>query len=282
MLPALAGDLAGGSGDRRAGAQMRPGGFGTQPPGVVPGRAAAHQRRHPHPDDLAAAYKQLAAVGRGWRDMKGRAAAPPRLPLPRRPHPRPRPAVLAGTAAHPRHRERHRRHLAQHPPPARPDPPGHPGHPRRPGRPARGHQPGQQAILSALKLREPPRFFDFATQAGAVLKTTNPADCATPSGPRLADRPRGAAGGETASPMPQEILQACSGTGWAAPTQSAHRPHPPQGGRRKIASPGWKPRSASSRLRGLTCASRPGPSSTSGRGALRTWRSRCTWGDGGQ
>ena len=36
MLPALAGDLAGGSGDRRAGAQMRPGGFGTQPPGWSP------------------------------------------------------------------------------------------------------------------------------------------------------------------------------------------------------------------------------------------------------
>ena len=32
-------------------------------------------------------------------------------------------------------RERHRRHLAQHPPRTRPDAPGHPGHRRRPGRP---------------------------------------------------------------------------------------------------------------------------------------------------
>jgi hypothetical protein len=33
--------------------------------------AAAHLRPHPDPEDLAAAYKQLIAVERGWRDMKG-------------------------------------------------------------------------------------------------------------------------------------------------------------------------------------------------------------------
>jgi hypothetical protein len=33
--------------------------------------AAAHLRRHPHPEDLAAAYQQLLAVERGWRDRKG-------------------------------------------------------------------------------------------------------------------------------------------------------------------------------------------------------------------
>jgi hypothetical protein len=33
--------------------------------------AAAHQRRHLTGDNLAAACKQLVAVERGWRDMKG-------------------------------------------------------------------------------------------------------------------------------------------------------------------------------------------------------------------
>ena len=92
------------------------------------------------PDDLAAAYKQLIAVERGWRDMKGAAQAAARLPLPRGPHPRPRPAVLAGAAAHPGRRDRHQRHLAQPAARTRPDAPGHPRHHRRPGRPAlRGH-----------------------------------------------------------------------------------------------------------------------------------------------
>ena len=51
------------------------------------------------PDDLAAAYKQLLAVERGWRDFKGALRAAPGVPPPRGPHPRPHPAVLAGAAA---------------------------------------------------------------------------------------------------------------------------------------------------------------------------------------
>jgi hypothetical protein len=67
-------------------------------------------------EDIALGYKQLLEVERGWRDMKeGGVAAAPGVSLPRGPHPRPRPTVLAGPAAHPRHRERRRPHLAQHP-----------------------------------------------------------------------------------------------------------------------------------------------------------------------
>jgi len=89
----------------------------------------------------AAAANALARQGR-YHTVAGnlRPKAAPRLPLPRRPHPRPHPAVLAGAAAHPGHRERHRRHLAQPAPRTRPHAPGHPRHPRRPRRPAlRGH-----------------------------------------------------------------------------------------------------------------------------------------------
>ena len=97
------------------------------------------------PDDLAAAYKQLLAVERGWRDLEGALRLRPGLPLPRGPDPGPCPPVLARAAAHPGGRERHRRHLAQHPPRAGPDAPGHPGHPRRPRRAnARPLRPGRR------------------------------------------------------------------------------------------------------------------------------------------
>ena len=59
------------------------------------------------PDDLAAAYKQLLAVERGWRDFKGALGLGPGVPLPRGPHPRPHPAVLARAPAPTRDRERH-------------------------------------------------------------------------------------------------------------------------------------------------------------------------------
>ena len=86
------------------------------------------------PEDLAAAYKQLLAVERGWRDCKSSLGLRPVLPPPRGPYPRPRPTVLAGTAAHPGRRNRHRRHLAQPAPRTRPHAPGHPRHRRRPRR----------------------------------------------------------------------------------------------------------------------------------------------------
>ena len=93
------------------------------------------------PDDLAAAYKQLLAVERGWRDFKRPASAAPGIPLPRGPHPRPHPAVLARAAAPAGDRERHRPHLAQRPTRTRPDAPGHSGHQRRPGRATHRYHP---------------------------------------------------------------------------------------------------------------------------------------------
>jgi len=93
------------------------------------------------PDDLAAAYKQLLAVERGLARLQRRAGAAPGVPLPRGPHPRPHPAVLARAATPTDDRERHRRHLAQRPPRTRPDAPDHPGHRPRPGRPTLGDHP---------------------------------------------------------------------------------------------------------------------------------------------
>ena len=108
-----------------------------------PGRqvAAAHLRPHPHPRRPG---RRLQAADRGRARLAGheeRPRAAPGLPPPRGPHPRPRPAVLAGAAAHPRRRERHRRHLAQPAPRTRPHAPGHPRHRRRPRRPALRHHP---------------------------------------------------------------------------------------------------------------------------------------------
>lgn len=108
-------------------------------------------------DDLADAYKQLVHIELGWRDMKSAFGVPPA----RGPHPRSCPAVLAGAAAHPGHRERHRRHIAQPAPLARPDGPGHLGHPPTASSPSSISTPGQRAILTALQLPEPPRFFEF-------------------------------------------------------------------------------------------------------------------------
>ena len=59
------------------------------------------------PEDLAAAYKQLLQVERGWRDMKG-ALGLPGLPPPRGPDPRARPTVRDRPAPPARGRERHR------------------------------------------------------------------------------------------------------------------------------------------------------------------------------
>ena len=65
-------------------------------------------------------------------------------------------------------RERHRRHLAQHPPRTRPHAPGHPRHRPRPRRPTlRTHRRPARRILAALDLPEPPRYLDFtATTPG--------------------------------------------------------------------------------------------------------------------
>lgn len=91
------------------------------------------------PDDLAAAYKQLVAVERGWRDCKGSLGL---RPVHHHREDRIRAHVqllLAGAAAHPRRRDHHRRHLAQRAPRARPHAPGRPGHRRRPRRATLSH-----------------------------------------------------------------------------------------------------------------------------------------------
>jgi hypothetical protein len=96
------------------------------------------------PDDLAAAYKQLLTSRTGLARHQGRPRAPAGVPPPRRPHPQPRPALLARAAAPARGRERHRRHLAQRPPRTRPDAPDHPRHRRRARRSALGADHGAE------------------------------------------------------------------------------------------------------------------------------------------
>jgi hypothetical protein len=90
--------------------------------------------------DLAAAYNQLIAIERGWRDGKGSLGLRPvfhhredRI----RAHVA---AVLAGAAAHPGRRNHRRRHLAHPAPRTRPHAPSHPGHRRRPRRATFHHQ----------------------------------------------------------------------------------------------------------------------------------------------
>ena len=111
-------------------------------------------------EDLAAAYKQLIAVERGWRDCDGSWAAPG-LPPPRGPRPRKCPIMLAGTASHPCRRNPRRRHLAQPASRTRPHAPGHPRHRRRPRRPALGHHQRPKTSLAALYLPVSPRYLDF-------------------------------------------------------------------------------------------------------------------------
>jgi hypothetical protein len=66
---------------------------------------------HLSAEDIALGYQQLAAIERAWRDMKHVIDLRPASPA-RGPHPRPRPALLAGPPAHPHHRDPHRADLA--------------------------------------------------------------------------------------------------------------------------------------------------------------------------
>jgi IS4 transposase len=117
------------------------------------------------PDDLAAAYKQLIAVERGWKDMKGALALRPVFHYREdriRAHIqlcwlallliRVAENATSGTWRNLRH-ELDRMHLVTL---ATAD-----------GRVAQrsAATPGQQAILHALDLREPPKFFEFALPA---------------------------------------------------------------------------------------------------------------------
>ena len=114
------------------------------------------------PEDLAAAYKQLIAVERGWRDMKGALRL---RPVFHHREDRIRAHVqlcwlalllirvaenAAGETWRNLHHELDRMHLVTLA--------------TRDGRVAQrsAATPGQQAIFGALDLREPPKFFDFA------------------------------------------------------------------------------------------------------------------------
>jgi Transposase DDE domain len=118
------------------------------------------------PEDLAAAYKQLIAVERGWRDMKGALRL---RPVFHHREDRIRAHVqlcwlalllirvaenAAGDTWRNLHHELDRMHLVTL---ATSD-----------GRVAQrsAATPGHQAIFSALDLREPPKFFDFAPSGG--------------------------------------------------------------------------------------------------------------------
>jgi hypothetical protein len=118
------------------------------------------------PDDLAAAYKQLIAVERGWRDMKGALRL---RPVFHHREDRIRAHVqlcwlalllirvaenAAGDTWRNLHHELDRMHLVTL---ATSD-----------GRVAQrsAATPGQQAIFGALDLREPPKFFDFTPSGG--------------------------------------------------------------------------------------------------------------------
>ena len=90
-------------------------------------------------EDLAAAYKQLLAVERGWRDCKSSLGL---RPVYHHREDRIRAHVQLcwlATASHPCRRNPRRRHLAQPASRTRPHAPGHPRHRRQPRRPALGH-----------------------------------------------------------------------------------------------------------------------------------------------
>ena len=148
------------------GRRREPGPLGREVP-------APHLRRHPHPRRPRRRL-QAALPGRaGLAGPEGRPAAAAGLPLPRRPHPRPHPALLARAPAHPHRRARGARHLAQRPPRARPHAPGHPPGRRRPRRPALGDHPRPGAHLQSPQAHRAsplPRL-----RAGQTRRVKNPA-----------------------------------------------------------------------------------------------------------
>src|SRR6185503_18158177 len=121
----------------------------------TPGRQVPAAHRRPPP--LGRRHRPGLQAATGGRTRLARhetATRPPTgLPPTRRPHPRPRPALLAGAATGPHRRDPRRHHLDPRPRPAatpprrhlhRPRrhlPPDHRAHPRGPP-PARGPRPG--------------------------------------------------------------------------------------------------------------------------------------------
>ncbi len=120
--------------------------------------------------------------------MKGRPRTTAGVPPPRRPDPRPRPALLARAPADPGRRERHRRHLAQHPPRARPDASGHPRRTRRTPRATNRHDPWAQGDPGRPRPpRAPPSLRLHPTQR--LTATSNPEACSNTTHPGAARVP---------------------------------------------------------------------------------------------
>ena len=131
--------------------------------GDPPGRQVAATHLRPHADPRRPGRRLQTAARRRTRlaRLQGRPRAAPGIPPPRGPHPRPHPAVLARATAAAGDRERHRRHLAQHPPRTRPDAPGHPGHQRRAGRPTHHDHPRPADHPARPRPARTPRFLGF-------------------------------------------------------------------------------------------------------------------------
>ncbi len=100
-------------------------------------------------------------------------------------HPRARPAVLAGPAAHPDRRDQHRADLARHPPRARPYPPGHL---HRPGR----HLPEAHRAVQARPRPVRPARHHPAQADPRAGRSRRPVTRTSPAQP-LEKRPRTAA-----------------------------------------------------------------------------------------
>ena len=113
------------------------------------------------PEDLAAAYKHCSRWNAAGATAKPASGCARGLPPPRGPHPRSRPIVLAGTAAHPRRGNPHRRHLAQPAPRTRPHAPVTLA--TTDGRVAQRSAltSDHKTVLPDLDLPEPPKYLDF-------------------------------------------------------------------------------------------------------------------------
>ena len=141
--------------------------------------AAAHLRPHLTAEDLAAAYKQLIAVERGWRDCKSSLGLRP-VYHHREDRIRAHVILSARTASHPRGRNPHRRHLAQPAPRTRPHAPGHPRHGRRPRRPTLGpHRRPEDHPRRARPTRtaQVPRLHTLRSPRGRLTAPPTPRGC---------------------------------------------------------------------------------------------------------
>jgi hypothetical protein len=111
-------------------------------------------------EDIALGYKQLLQVERGWRDMKSVLDLRPiyhHLEVRIRAH-----VILCWrAAAHPDHRDHHRRHLARHPPPPRPAPHRHLHRPAGTFRQRTELTKAQTGLLAKLSIPAPRQIIEL-------------------------------------------------------------------------------------------------------------------------